>query len=161
MGFVHRHSNPGSGSTEYTAFIQCVDCQEPQIHELWCLVLGNITSEVHPTAQVEVIDGTIEEFVTDYLAKNGRKIQIIRKLSVNDSVQLLGVIAQSWGGLFPFIFNLKAPVEATGWVIGNYYNQYWGGRISDAHSITHIAWGASVDAIPANLSRIPVNPRAA
>ena len=62
--------------------------KESQIHELWCLVLHGITHEVHPTEHVEVTAGTIGDFVTDYLAENGRRIEIIRKISVNDSVQL-------------------------------------------------------------------------
>ena len=70
MGSIRKPSNPGSGSTEDTAFIQCVDGKEPHIHELWCLSLDKITREVHPTAQVEDIYGTAGEFVTDYFAKN-------------------------------------------------------------------------------------------
>ena len=52
--------NPGSGITEDTDFIQCVDGQDPQIHELWCLGLDYTSRKVHPTAQVEVITVTFE-----------------------------------------------------------------------------------------------------
>ena len=89
MGYIRWTSNNGSGSTEDTAFIQRVDVRETQIHELWCLYLDNINQEVHPTAQVEVVAVTVGEFTTDYLSKNGRITPIIRKLSINDSVQFL------------------------------------------------------------------------
>ena len=70
MGSIRQTSNPGSRSTEDTAFVQCVDGREPQIHELWCLGLDNITCEVHPTSRVEFPAGTVGEFVTNYLAEN-------------------------------------------------------------------------------------------
>ena len=87
MGSMHRPSDPGSGSTGATDLLQCINGQEPHIHELWCLGLDKIIHKVHPTARVEVIAGTVREFVTDYLAKNGLRIQIIGQLSVNNSVQ--------------------------------------------------------------------------
>ena len=62
-----------------------------QIHELWCLGLDNITSKVHPTYQLDVGDGTMEEFMTNYLAENGRIILIIGQPSINRSVQFLGI----------------------------------------------------------------------
>ena len=95
MRSINWPSNTGSGSIEDTAFIQCVDGQETHIHHFWCLGLDNISREVHPVAPVEFIDGPVGEFVTDYLAKNGRIIQIIGQLSVNGSVKILGVPNQS------------------------------------------------------------------
>ena len=114
MGSIRWPSNPGSGSTEDTAFIKCVDGWKPQIHEFWYLGLDNTTLEVHPAAQVEVITGTVKEFLTDYLSENGRRIQIIGQPSVNNSIHFLVVPAQVWGRGLPFIFNLNYPVEATG-----------------------------------------------
>ena len=90
MGDIRWPSNTGSRSTKDTAFIQCVDVREPQIHELWCLGLDNITRKVHPTAQVEVIIGTVGEFENKF-AENGRRILVIGKLSINDSVQFWGI----------------------------------------------------------------------
>ena len=159
MGYICRPLDYGIGSTEANNFIQCVDDQEPQIHELWCLVLDKIICEVHPTAQVEVTAGTVGEFETDYLAENGRRIQIIGQISVNDSVQFLGVPNQGGGSGLALICNLQAHVEATGWGSGNYSNQDWGGSIFDAHSMTDVAWGASVNPRLAYFPRSPVNPR--
>ena len=82
--------------------------------KMWCLGLYTIGQEVHPTTHVEILDGTIGEFVTDYLAKNGLRIENIGKLSVNNSVQFSGLSDQSWGIRLPFIFKLLAQVEGKG-----------------------------------------------
>ena len=96
MGDICRTSR---GSTKDTALIKRVDGQDPQIQELLCLVLENITHKVHPTTQVEVISGTVREFMTHYLAENGRRIPIIGKFSINNSVQF-------WASELLFICNL-------------------------------------------------------
>ena len=112
MGSIHRTLDSSSGSTKYTDFIQCVDGREPQIHKFWCLGLDGITREFHPTAHVEVSAGAVEKFVTDYLAKNECQINIIRQLSINDSVQFLVFSDQSWGTIIPFICNHRDCVKA-------------------------------------------------
>ena len=86
MGTIYRPFYPGSGSTDSTAFIQCINGREPHIHEFWCLDLYGICCEVRSIAHVEVTVGTVREFVTDYLAENGRRILIIGQLYVNNSV---------------------------------------------------------------------------
>ena len=91
IGSIFRTSNPGIRSTRDTEFIRCVDGWHPQIHRLLCLGFDNITKEVHPTAQVEFIYGIVGEFMTNYLAENGRRIVIIRQPSINGSIQLLGI----------------------------------------------------------------------
>ena len=161
MGTIYRPSYSGSGGTEATAFIQCINGREPQIHELWCLCLDRICRKVHSTAYVEVPAGTIRYFVTDYIAKNGRQIPIIGQLSVNGSVQFLGLTDQAWGSGFPFITNLLARVESTGWGSPNNYNQNWGGQLNDANRIKNVTWGDSVSACPAYLPWSPTNPCAA
>ena len=94
MESIPRPSNTCSGSTEDTAFIQCVDGQETHIHELWCLGLDNLTCNVHSTARVDFTAGTVREFVTDYFAENRFRTQIIGQLSMNNSVHFWGVTAQ-------------------------------------------------------------------
>ena len=86
---ISRPSDSGSRGTKDVEFIRCGDGQEPQIHKMWCLGSDNITRKIHPTAQVEVGAGTVGRFTTNYLAKNGRIIPIIRKLSINGCVQIL------------------------------------------------------------------------
>ena len=99
-------SESGCRSTDGTAFIQCVDGREPQIHNFWYLDLDGIIHEDHPTAHVEVPAGTVGYFVTDSLAENGRRIVIIGKISVNGSIKFLGLFGQAWGTRIFFIFNL-------------------------------------------------------
>ena len=99
--------------------------------------------------------------MTDCLAENGRRIQIIRQLSINNSIQFLGVPNQGRGSGLLFIFNLQARVEATGWVSANYSNKDWGGGIFNANIITNVAWSDSVDPLLAYLPRSSINPRAA
>ena len=53
--------------------------------------MEKITCKVHLTSQVEVGAGTVAEFMNNYLAENGRTISIIRQLSINGSVQFLGI----------------------------------------------------------------------
>ena len=119
IGTIHRPSYFGSRGTDTTAFIQCVNGQEPQINKFWCLGLDRIFREVHPTAPVDILDGTVREFVTDYLAENGRPIVIIGELSANSSVKFWLLFDQAWGSGLPYIANLLAEVEATGWGSSN------------------------------------------
>ena len=65
MGSMHRPSDPSSGSTGATDLLQCINGQEPHIHEFWYMGLGGIIHEVHPVACVEVPAVTVGEFVTD------------------------------------------------------------------------------------------------
>ena len=100
MVAICRPTDSGIKGIEDTAFIQCINGQEPQIHELWCLGLDVIYQEVHPTALVDVPAGTVRDFVTDCLAENRRRILIIRQLYIKDSVQFLGLSDQSRGSGF-------------------------------------------------------------
>ena len=126
---------------------------------MWCLGLDRISRKFHTTARVEVTTGTTIEFVTDYLAENRRRIEIIWKLSVNNSVQFLGLSDQYQGIGLPFICNLIARVDDAGWGSGNYSNKDWGGRSNNNNSMANVAWGASVDPRLAYLLWSPVNPR--
>ena len=114
MGSIYRPSDYGCRSTDGTAFIQCVDGLEAQIHEFWYLDLDGIIHKDHPTAHVDIPAGTVGDFVTHYLAENGRRIEIIGKISVNGSITFLGLFDQARGTRISFIFNLQARVEATG-----------------------------------------------
>ena len=89
MGTICRPSDSDIRGTEATAFIQYIDGQGTQIHELWCLGWDEIIRKVHPTAHVEVTYGTVRKFVTNHLAENRCIIKIIGQLSFNDSVKML------------------------------------------------------------------------
>ena len=128
MGTICRPSDYGSGCTGTTAFIQYTNGRDPQINKLWCQDFDGIFREVRPTERVDILDGTVGYFVTNYLAENGCQIRIIGEISVNGSVQFLGLSNQAWGSGLLYIANLLAVVEATGWVNSNDSNQIWRGR---------------------------------
>ena len=114
MGSICWPLNTINRSTKVTYLNQSVHGPEPQIHEVWILGFDRIICKVFPTARVEVPFGTVKEFVTDHLAENGFIIQIVGQLSINDSVQILGVPAQAWGNVLLFLCNLQSSAEATG-----------------------------------------------
>ena len=91
MGNICRTSKYGSRVSETGAFIQCVNGREPQIHELWCHGIYGIFCKVHPYARIEILDGTVGEFSTDYISENGRRNKVIGKISINGSVQFIGL----------------------------------------------------------------------
>ena len=74
MKSIQRPSDSGSGITEATAIIQCVDGREPHIHDLWYLGFNGISRKVCNTSQVDFTAGTIGEFVTNYLSENRYRI---------------------------------------------------------------------------------------
>ena len=123
MGTICRPSDYGSGFTDTTAFIQCINGREPHINKLWCLGLNGVFCKVHTFVRVEIPSGTVGEFVTDYLAENGRLVEIIGEISVNGNVQFLGLSDQVWVSGLPYISNLLDQFEAKGWVSYNNYNQ--------------------------------------
>ena len=127
MVIIHSPSDSDSRGAEATAFIQCINGLEPQIHGLWYLVFDDISCKFHIAYCVEVTSGTVGEFLIDYLAENGRRIETTGQLSVNNSVQFLGLYNQAWESGLKFICNLLDHVEATGWGSANNYNQKWGG----------------------------------
>ena len=90
---------------------------------MWCLSLDNVTQEIHPTVQVEVGARTVGEFTTNCLAGNGHRIPIIGKLSINRSVELLGIPNFVSNSGLSFIENLQASTVPTDWGHADNSNQ--------------------------------------
>ena len=169
MGNTRRPSNYGSRGPETGAFIQCANGLEPQIHELWCCSIDGICREVHLTARVDIPAGTVRYFVTEYLSENRWRNQIISKLLINGSVQFFG-LSQIWGSGLPYIFNIWAHVEATGWGSSSNGNPgsgtpgsitvtvRWGGRFAHSTFNWILNWDGSVNASPVDFPRSPVSP---
>ena len=88
-------SDSGSGGTKGPEFVQCIDGQETQMHEVWCFGLKGITHEVHPTVQVDVGAGVIGEFLYNYLTKNGRRIPILGKFQLMEMLNNLKLPAST------------------------------------------------------------------
>ena len=151
----------GSRGTNIVDLIWCVDGREPQLHEIWCLVSVNVTREIHPTAQVEVTTGTMGQFNTNHLAENGRIIPNIGKLSINGSVQILGIPDFVRNSTFSFIGNLQSPSMTTVWGHADTPNKNWVVRLGGPYRMYSVPWGSTVPVRLAYISRSPDNPRAA
>ena len=155
------HYDSGSGVTEDIEFIQSVYGREPQLHETWCLGLDNITSKIHPTAWLEVGTGTVREFTTNHLAENGCIISIIDKISINRSVQILGIPNFVRNSGLSFIEKLKDPTVPNSWGHANTTNQNWGVIPGFPYSMWSFPWGSTITASPDYIHRSTENPRAA
>ena len=170
VGDIRRPSNSCNGGPETSAFIQCVNGKDPQIHKLWCWDIDGIFCEVHPTAHVDIPSIPVGEFFTYYLSESGRHNHIIGEMSINGSVQLIA-LSQIWGSGFLFIVNLQSHVEATGWGISSNGNPgsgtpgsssvtgIWSGRF--AHSTVNWIrnWDGSVNTSSDDFLQSPISPR--
>ena len=85
------------------------------MHKIGSLGSDGVTREFHPTAQVDVGVGTVGQFFTDYLAENSRIIPILGQISINRSVQVLGLPDFNRTSGPMFIENLQVPYDNTGW----------------------------------------------
>ena len=153
MGSIRRPYYSVSGGTDDIDFIQCVDGREPQLHEMWCLGLDNVTRKIHLTAQVDIGAGTMGEFTTNCLAENGRIIPIIGKLSINGSVQFLGIPYFVINCGLSFIENLQASNVPTGWGHANTTNHNWGVIPGGSYSMRSVPWGCTIPAHPSYMPR--------
>ena len=108
--------------------------------------------------RLQVGDGTVVDFTTNYLAENGRIIPIIGKFSINGSVQFLGIRGFSQGSGLLFIINLKSPTEPTVWGHGDTSNHNWVFILGGPYSNTSFAWGNTNPACPNYIPRSPVKP---
>ena len=59
-------------------------------------------------------------------AEIGLIIPVIGQLSINRSVEILGIPAEAWGRGFSLIKNLQAPTVPYDWGYADTSNQNWG-----------------------------------
>ena len=105
MGSICRPSDlTGSRDPDPRVFIKCVNCKDPMANELWYHGLYGLSSDSHPTAQVEITPANDGEFITDYLTTDGRRIRIIGQYSVNGSVQFTD-FPEVWGIILLYMSN--------------------------------------------------------
>ena len=124
---------------------------------MWCLVLDNVTCEIHPEVRVDVGAGTVGQFTTYCLAENGRIITITGQLSINGSVQFLGIPDFSRDSGFSFIENLQAPTIPTSWKHINTSNHNWGVILWGTYIMCSVPWDSTVPARPTYMPKIPEN----
>ena len=101
-----------------------MDGREPQIHEVWDFGSDGITREVHPTEQLDVGAGVVGELLSDDLTESRRRVPILGQISINGSVEYLGIpVFHTTGGTF-WGANLLAPYFHCG-DGGTSTNQNW------------------------------------
>ena len=99
----------------------------------------------------------MEEFTTNYLVKNGFRVLIIGQLSINESVQFLGIPNFVRGSGLSLIENLQAPTDPTGCVHANTSNQKWVVIPGGPYIMWSVAWGSTIPARLDSMPRSPVN----
>ena len=122
---------------------------------------NRITCEVHPTARVYFGTGVVGQFLSNYLAEIGHRIPILEKISINGSVELLGIpdLYRTSGPIYND--NLLDPRDTTGWGDGDTSNQNWGVQPGRPYSNAAMAWGNNIPACPAFMISSLENARAA
>ena len=108
MGEIRRHYDSGSEAPDLGAIIQCVNARETMIKELLCHGIDRLCCMVYPTAHIEIHDGNIGGFVTKHLSANGWRNRTVGELSINGSVQFIG-LCEMWGSRLPYIVDYRAP----------------------------------------------------
>ena len=172
MGDIQRTSDYGIGDPDPGTFIQCVDGRYPVVHKLWCHSIYGICREVHPTVLIEIPDGTIGLFVSEYLSENRRRNRIIGELSINGRVQFIG-LSEIWGSVLLHISNPRDPEATSGWCNTGSINSTggWVGssvytinpgsniftrRLGGSFADSTVTWGGSDNSSPAGSPRSTV-----
>ena len=101
------------------------------------------------------------QFLTRFLALNGRRVPIIGEISISGSVKSLGIPADAWGCELPFIENVQGPSEPTSWRHGDTSNQNWGVTPGGPYSNVAVALGSTVPARQTYMSTSLENRRVA
>ena len=120
-----------------------------------------ICCEVHPTARIDIPAGTVGFFFTEYFSENGQRNCIIGELSINISIQFIG-LSKIWGSGFPFIPSPRAPDISSGWGSTGDANSngnpgftivtgIWGGSFSNSTMNCSGNWSGYVNSIPCYL----------
>ena len=113
------------------------------MHEVWCFGSNGTTREFHPTAQVDVGAGVVGHFSSDYLTSNGRIIPIIGQVSINGSVEYLGIPDFQRTGGPMWVDNLLDTFYNRGY--SGIPNQNW--PLSQPRNVS-VPWRGAVPAFP-------------
>ena len=85
------------------------------MHEIWSIGSDGVTCEVHTTVQLDVGSATVGQFLADYLSENAHRIPFLAQISINGSVNFLGIPNFHRTSEPMFIDNIQAPHDNTGW----------------------------------------------
>ena len=153
MGDVQKTYNSGGGATDTNVFFKSVNGREPMINEFWCHGIDRLYHKVHHTARIDILSGTIIEFVTEYLSATGGTIGSLENF-FNGSVQFIGH-SEIRGSGFPYITNPRAPEATRGWgstfstnFTGSNDSKGWGRSSINTGSTITLGSGVEVSLIP-------------
>ena len=90
FGVIRQAFRYGNGGEDGLEFVCPVDCQEPQIHELWSFSGDGITRKVHPFFRVNVGDFSGDYFQTYYMIEEALRVTIFGRRFINASFEWLG-----------------------------------------------------------------------
>ena len=160
VGSISWPSDSGSGDAEGPECIRCVDRLKPHIHEVWDFGEDDVTREIHPTAQVDVSAGVVGYFATNYLTKSWRRIPIFGRISINGSVEYLGI---------PDFHRTDGPAwnetimpPRSRWVEGDTStNNKWGIQPGGDSGSVSVLWNCLVCVLPVYCRRVLESTRAA
>ena len=128
------------------------------MHEVRDLGSSGITCEVHPTAQVNSDAGFVGEFFSDYLTESGCRVPIIGQISINGSVEYLGIPDFHRTGAPFWADNILAPCSS--WGDGDTTtNQNWVIQPGGAYVSVSVPCCGAVPTHPAYVPRSPENAR--
>ena len=128
------------------------------MHEVWDFSSDGIMCEVHPTARVDVGAGVVGEFSSDYHTESGRRVPIIGQISINGSVEHLGIPDfHRTGGPF-WAANILATHSSWEGGVTN-TNQNWGIHPRGSYGRVSVLWRGAVSACLAYVPRSPENAR--
>ena len=143
VGFINSPSDSVSGDAEGPEFIRCVDWWDPHIHEVRHFGKDGVTCEVDPTRRVDVGNGFLEDFATNYLTASWRRVAVFISNSINGCVEWLGVPdfistnEPAWNA------NLLDPHDI--WVNGvSTTNPNWGSKYWGASGSVFFPWNSPV-----------------
>ena len=125
VGAIRRRYDYGSRNEDGPEFIRCVGGLESQIHKILTFGEDGVTRKVYPTAQVDIGDGFVAKFTTNYLTSSWLRIPMFGVNSVNGSVQWLGVPPPLRNDAPPWVGNILAPSPSWG-TGGTATNPNWG-----------------------------------
>ena len=123
------------------------------MHEVWDFGSNGITHDVHPTAQVDVSAGVVGHLLSDYLTENGRIILILSKISINGSIEYLGIpkLHRTGGTIWDDNWDPRSSWGEIGTTTNNNWVVYSGGT----HGSVGVTWHV---AVPDCSDYIPVSP---
>ena len=137
-----------------------MDGREPQIHEVWDFGSDGITRELQPNDRVYVGSGVVGELLSYCITESGSRIPLLDIISINGSVEHLGITDfHRTDGPF-WAANILAPSYSWG-DGGTTTNNNWGIKPVGPYRSAALPWSRPVPVCPSYVRRSLENTHAA